>query len=365
VLHAVPELKFDHLRTLTDGVGILQHARYAVPDRHHGYCTDDNARALICALQAYRLTQADEVLELASTYLSFLHHAYNRETDRFRNFMSYDRRWLEEIGSDDCHGRALWALGIAVAEAPLVGLRAAALNLFEDAVRVAESLSAPRAWAFTLIGIHAYLKRYSGDSDARRIRESLANRLFDLFEDQATDNWPWPEEKLTYANARLPHALLMSGQWMQRGDMIETGLRSLEWLLHVKTAADGTLSPVGNNGWYHRDDHPARFDQQPIEVHTLLEACIEAFNVTAEPRWLIEARRCFDWFLGKNPLNKMLYDYETGGCRDGLQASGVNENQGAESTLAWLLSLLAIRSLEPIEKKDARADQKKLADAVT
>lgn len=363
VLHAVPELKTDHVRSLTDDVGILQHARYTVPDRNHGYCTDDNARALIVALRAYRLTQAPELLQLATTYLSFLQHAYNDSQGRFRNFMTYDRNWQEEIGSDDSHGRALWSLGIAVANAPTVGLRAAALDLFEHALRATEALTSPRAWAFTLVGIHAYLRRYSGDSEARRIRESLANRLFDRFEDHATAEWPWPEEKLTYANAKLPHALLLSGQWLQRRDMIETGLQSLTWLLEVMTESDGTLAPVGNDGWYHRDGPPARFDQQPIEVHALLEACIEVYNITSEEHWLVEARRCFDWFLGKNQLNKALYDYETGGCRDGLQPGGVNENEGAESTLAWLLSLLAIRSLEPDKKEEQPTVKREVAES--
>ena len=363
VLHAVPELKTDHVRAMTDDVGMLQHSRYTVPDRNHGYCTDDNARALIFALQAYRLTQAPELLQMATTYLSFLQHAYNPANGRFRNFMSYDRRWQEEVGSDDSHGRALWSLGFAVADAPTVGLRAAALDLFGQALQAAESLVAPRAWAFTLVGNHAYLRRYSGDSEARRIRETLANRLFDMFQAQAIDEWPWPEDRLTYANAKLPHALLMSGQWMQRGDMIDMGLRSLEWLLEVKTEPDGILSPIGNKGWYPRDGRPARFDQQPIEVHALVEACIEAYNVTADERWLVEARRCFDWFLGKNPLNKTLYNYETGGCCDGLQSSGVNENEGAESTLAWLLSLLAVRSLKSTEKEE-RPNQPKLAEMV-
>jgi glycosyltransferase involved in cell wall biosynthesis len=364
VLYAVPELKIDHLRRLTDDVGILQHAHYTVPDRNHGYTTDDNARALLFALQAYRLLQAPDVLELAGTYLSYLQYAFNRDNHRFRNFMSYDRRWLEEVGSEDSHGRALWALGMAVADAPMVGLRAAAVDLFEHALRAVESFTSPRAWAFTLIGIHGYLRRYSGDSDARRVRETLGNRLYELFQKNATDDWPWPEDKLTYANAKLPHALLMCGQWMQRGDMTDMGLRSLEWLLEVKRGPDGTLSLVGNQGWYPRQGEPAHFDQQPIDAHALLEACIEAYHVTGSDRWLVEARRCLDWFLGKNPVNKSLYDYETGGCRDGLQPCGVNENEGAESTLAWLLSLLAIRSLGLASKFEQPSNQRELAEAV-
>jgi glycosyltransferase involved in cell wall biosynthesis len=366
ILHAVPELKIDHLRTMTDDVGILQHAHFTLPDRNHGYCTDDNARALIFALQAFRLTQSPELLDLAAIYLSFLYHAYNIDTDRFRNFMTYDRRWQEDIGSEDCHGRALWGLGFAVAEAPTIGLRAAAVDLFEHALRKAESLTAPRAWAFTLIGIHGYLRRYSGDSDARRIREVLGNRLYDMFAANASDQWSWPEDKLTYANGTLPHALLMCGQWMQRGDMIKMGIQALDWLLALWTEPDGAISPVGNDGWHERDGLPARFDQQPIEVHSLVEACIEAHNVTRDHRWLVDARRCFDWFLGKNPMNKTLYDYETGGCRDGLRPSGMNENEGAESTLAWLLSLLAIRSLEPsLDGKSNRGSMRRALDAVS
>ncbi len=345
-LHAAPELKFDHLRTLSDDVGILQHARYSIPDREHGYCTDDNARALIFALRAWRHTQFAELLPMAATYLSFLQHAYHPETGRFRNFMSYDRRWLEDEGSEDSHGRALWGLGVAVAEAPTVGMRAAALELFDQALSATERFTSPRAWAFAIVGVHAYLRRYSGDSDARRIREQLAESLFAMFRENASDDWVWPEDKVTYANGKLPHALLLAGQWTQRPEMVEMGLRSLDWLLEVKTAPGGVVSPVGNDGWYERLGERAIFDQQPLEIHALLEACLEAFYVTADQRWMVTARKCFDWFLGKNPLKRVLYDYETGGCRDGLNPSGVNENQGAESTLAWLLSLLAIRSLK-------------------
>ena len=347
VLHAVPELTLDHLRVLTDDVGILQHACYTVPDRNFGYCTDDNARALMFALQSHHVTRSPEMLKLAGVYLSFLQHAYNPKTGRFRNFMAYDRRWVEDVGSEDSHARALWGLGYAVTLAPNEGTRATALDLFEQALRDVVDFDSPRAWAFTLVGVHAYLRRYSGDSDARRIRESLALQLFEMYCENSTDDWVWPEDTVTYANGKLPHALILAGQWMQRGDLTEMGLRSLNWLLENQTTPGGTISPVGNNGWFERGGTKARFDQQPIEAHALLEACLEAYNVTREDCWVVAARRCFNWFLGKNDLGKPLYDYETGGCRDGLEREGVNENEGAESTLAWLLSLLAIRSLEP------------------
>jgi glycosyltransferase involved in cell wall biosynthesis len=362
MLLAVPELKLDHLRNLTDNVGILQHARYSIPDRNHGYCTDDNARALIFALRAWRHTHSPELLRLATTYLSFLRHAYNEEVGCFRNFMSYDRRWLEDVGSEDSHGRALWGLGFAVANTPNVGMRAAALELFNQALQATDRFKSPRAWAFTIVGVHAYLRRFSGDSYARRVREKLAEQLFAMFCENVSDDWIWPEDKVTYANGKLPHALLLAGQWIQRPDMVELGLRSLDWLFRVKTTSDGTVSPVGNDGWYERGGKRAEFDQQPLEIHALLEACREAYNVTADERWAENARRCFDWFLGKNPIKRVLYDYETGGCCDGLQSSGLNENQGAESTLAWLLSLVHIRSLETDDSDASCKDEQPAQD---
>jgi len=345
----MPELKLDYLMTMTDSTGMLQHASYTIANRKYGYCTDDNARALIVALQAYQLKKSPEFLRLIHTYMSFLSHAYNPETGRFRNFMSYERRWLEKLGSQDSHARALWGLGYAVALGPTSGVRAAATNLSEMALKGTLAFDAPRSWAFTLVGIHAYLRRFSGDSVARQIRETLALKLFDMFQQHSSDDWPWPEDCLTYANGKLPHALLLGGQWMQRGDLIESGLRSLEWLLRVQTGRDGVLSPIGNRGWYPRGGQKALFDQQPIEAYSLLDACLEARNVTGDERWMREARRCFNWFLGKNDLGEPLYDYQTGGCFDGLSAEGVNQNAGAESTLAWLLSLLALKSLRPAQ----------------
>jgi len=302
---------------------------------------------LIVALQAYQLKKDPEMLRLVHTYLSFLDHAYDRETRRFRNFMSYDRQWLEKIGSEDSHGRALWGLGYAAALGPTTSVRAAAVNLYEMALKETAKFDSPRSWAFTLVGVHAYLRRFSGDSEARRIRETLALRLFEKFEKNSADDWPWPENCLSYANGKLPHALLLGGQWLHRDNLIKMGLRSLDWLLQIQTGRDGTLSLIGNRGWFERGGRKASFDQQPIEVHALLDACLEARNVTGDERWRSEARRCFNWFLGKNDLGESLYDYQTGGCHDGLMAEGVNQNEGAESTLVWLLSLLALKSFQP------------------
>ncbi len=360
----IPEPKLDHLYRLTDGTGILQHATFIVPDRVHGYCTDDNARALIVALQAAEVTtDSEQTVELACRYLSFLGHAFNEDTGRFRNFMSYNREWLEREGSEDSHGRAIWGLGVAVALSPQQALTGFALQLFDRALPALLDMVSPRAWAFGLVGIHAYLRRFSGDSEARRVRETLANRLFEMYRRNASDDWPWIENKLTYANGKIPHALLLSGQWLMRGEMVEAGLRSLRWLVDIQTDPKGHFVPVGNRGWYPRGGAKARYDQQPIEAHAMIEACLEAYNVTQDQSWIEEARRILEWFLGRNDLNQPLYDYRSGGCCDGLNADGVNRNQGAESTLACLLSLLELYQWNEM-KREAAAEPQEKAEVV-
>ncbi len=342
----LPEIKLDHLKALTDDTGILQHANYTIPDRTHGYCTDDNARALLVAAmgQKYLPTNGLGLDFLSGHYLGFLLYAYNEKNGHFRNFLTYSRQWIEEIGSEDAHGRALWCLGKAVAFLDDPGHLAMSTTLFNKALRAAEDFHSPRAIAFSLVGMHAYLYKFSGDSDVRRIREVLADRLFNQFINNGTDDWPWLENALNYANGKLPHALLLSGQWMQRGDMIDMGLQSLKWLLSIQTE-EGHFAPIGNNGWHEKGGLKARFDQQPIESNAMIEACVEAFNVTRDKSWFDNAVMCFNWFLGNNDLNMLLYDAKTGGCRDGLTSDGINLNEGAESTLAWLLSLMTLQKL--------------------
>ena len=342
----LPEMKLDHLKTLTDDTGILQHATYTIPDRFHGYCTDDNARALmvVAIARKYLFTDSSYFDSLSGLYLSFLQYAFNNENNRFRNFMSYSREWIEEVGSEDAHGRALWGLGKAVSSLDNPGQMAMSTTLFDKAVKAVEHFKSPRAIAFTIVGIHAYLQKFSGDSEVRRIREIISNRLFDQFKSYATEKWQWLESSLSYANAKLPHALLLSGQWMQRNDMTDMGLKSLEWLLSIQTEKDHFV-PIGNAGWYKKGGTKARFDQQPIEANAMIEACVEAFNITRDKMWIENAVMCFNWFLGLNDLNMPLYDPKTGGCRDGLMADGINQNEGAESSLAWLLSLMTLHKL--------------------
>jgi glycosyltransferase involved in cell wall biosynthesis len=343
----LPHPKFDHLYRLTDDVGILQHANFIIPNRKHGYSTDDNARALIVTLLAQNLLIEDNLLEnLDCYYLSFLLHAFNEENSRFRNFLGYDRKWLEDKGSEDCHGRAVWSLGTTVVLSKVKEFGDQALRVFDKAVSILSEFKSPRALAYGIIGIHAYLARFGGDSKIKRFREKIADRLFDFYYSNASDKWPWIEDTITYDNGKIPQALLMSGQWLQRGDMVEAGLRSLEWLIKIQKNHKGQFAPIGNSGWHPRNGKKARFDQQPLEAESILEACIEAFKITRDKKWIIEARNCLEWFLGRNDLNISLYNYKTGGCFDALTPTGPNLNQGAESTLAWLLSLLNMYLLD-------------------
>jgi hypothetical protein len=218
-------------------------------------------------------------------------------------------------------------------------IRGMALQLFERALPALPGFDHPRAWAFSLVGIHYYLRQYGGDSEARRTREILARHLFGLYQGDATDDWPWPEDIVTYANAKIPQALILSGRDLRKEGMLNSGLESLRWLVDVQTDTSGHFAPIGSNGWYTRGGSKARFAQQPIEAMNTIEACLDAYDVTADQEWLATAYRCLEWFLGRNDLGLPLYDYRTGGCCDGLEARGPNSNQGAESTLSWILSL--------------------------
>ncbi|MGD9212569.1 MAG: glycosyltransferase family 4 protein, partial [Desulfobacteraceae bacterium] len=291
----LPEIKLDHLKAFTDDTGILQHANHSIPDRNHGYCTDDNARALLVTAMGQKYLPANGLgLDfLSAHYLGFLLYAFNEKEGRFRNFMNYTRHWMEEVGSEDAHGRALWCLGKAVYFLDDSGQLAMSTTLFKKALKAAENFHSPRAVAFSIVGIDAYLHRFSGDSDVRRIMAILAVRLFNQFKDYGTEVWPWLENMLSYANGKLPHALLLSGQRLQRSDMTAMGVKSLAWLLAIQTE-ENHFVPVGSNGWYKKDGHRARFDQQPVEAKDMIQACVEAFNVTRENYWFESAVMCFN-----------------------------------------------------------------------
>lgn len=333
----VPDLNVEHLVRLTDPTGILQHATFSVPNYSEGYTTDDNARAVRLAVLAGKSGKPVPPVE---RYLAFLWHAYNPEAGRFRNFLRYDRHWEERIGSEDCHGRALWALGMLIGRSEDPGLRGLASRLFDQAVPATVAFSSPRAWASTLLGCHEYLKRFSGDRAVRSVRDALVSQLARLFRENHSQDWMWFEDIVSYANALLPHAMLVSGADLNRDDLVEIGLKTLRWLVEIQTSEDDCFSPIGSNGFYRRGGVRARFDQQPIEAGEMVSACLAASRLTKDAHWQRAAQRAFEWFLGRNDLKLSLYDSRTGGCRDGLHSDRVNQNEGAESTLAFLTALI-------------------------
>ncbi len=341
----LPPLKLDHLEHLTDYTGIFQHALFTVPNYSHGYTTDDNARALLVSILLDELGSSKS-LGLASRYLAFLGYAFNNQTKRFRNFMDYQRNWLEDSGSDDSHGRALWALGTVLNHSNTPALSSMSGWLFEQTLPAILLTTSPRAWAFALIGIHEYSQKFAGDSRASHVRDELAGRLLTLYQNNRSNEWLWYEKVLSYCNAVLPHALLVCGESIPNKAMTEAGLESLNWLTDLHRADEGHFVPIGSNGFYQHGGERARFDQQPVEAQAMVSACLEAFKITGDNFWNKEARRAFEWFLGRNDLNLSLYDPTTGGCRDGLHSDRANENQGAESTLAFLQSLMELRLAE-------------------
>ncbi len=339
-------IRLDHLRRMTDGVGLVQHATFSVPNYREGYSLDDNARGLLAAayLDELGATSGSVVVgDLATRYLAFISYAFNGETGRFRNMLSFDRRWLEENGSEDSHGRALWALGAVIGRSTQQGWVSLANTLFIQALPAALTCTSPRAWAFTLLGIDEYLKRFSEDRGVQRARDELAGRLMRLYEATNTAEWSWFEDRLTYDNATLSRALLLAGVSMRRDEYVEAALTSLTWLAGVQAGEHGQFVPIGCLGFYRQGEARTRFDQQPIEAYATIAAYLDAFRATGDAQWRRQAARVFGWFLGNNDLGLALYDAQTGACCDGLQPDRVNQNQGAESTLAFLLASLELR----------------------
>ncbi len=336
----LPKMKLSHLSRMTDSTGVFQHAIFSVPNFAEGYCTDDNARAFVLAVLLGELGDDPEgVRTLATTSAAFLHHAFDVKTGRFHNHMSFDRRWLDPHGSEDCQGRAIWALGLGVGRSPFRSFQIMAGQLFAQALPAVTGFSSPRAWAFSLIGIHEYLRRLSGDSLVNQTRETLICRLMERFEASAHPDWQWFEEELSYDNAKLAHALIVSGQGTGQQAVLDRGLKALRWLTELQMSEKSHFRPIGSNGFYKRHGTRANFDQQPVEAQATVSACLEAYRATSDLSWYEHAQRAFDWFIGWNDLGLELYSPETGGCRDGLHVDRVNGNQGAESTLAFLLSL--------------------------
>jgi hypothetical protein len=335
-----PDVRTSHLLAMCDDTGLLQHAVYAVADRAHGYCVDDNARALLlsCALYASDETKLPDIL--TARFQAFVQNAWNPDTQRFRNFMSYSRTWLEPQGSEDSHARTLWALGACAGQGHNLPQQRWAKHLFEKSLQPVEDFRSPRAWAFALLGIDA-----AGvpTPAVARIRDALSGRLMTGLAAVTTPDWIWFEDELAYDNARLPQALILTGLATSDNAMVEAGLKSLRWLMDLQTASTGCFRPVGTEGFGASRRLPKGFDQQPVEAAATISACLAAWRATHNDAWANEARRAFRWFLGDNDLDIPLVDLETGACFDGLHCDRRNENNGAESVLSYLLGLTEMR----------------------
>lgn len=348
-LDRLPDINPDHILRMTDQTGIVEHAVFVVPNYPEGYTTDDNARALIVSIlleESGALARMGSI-DLASRYLAFLWFAFDPNTKRFRNCLSYERQWQEAEGSEDSHGRALWGLGTVLGRSRSAGWRGAAGRLFELAIPAAVEFKSPRACAFALLGLEEYLESFRGDRAAVRASDALANRLLNFYRANQSEDWKWFESGLAYSNGRLPQALIRAGMRTANDEMVSVGLEALDWLMAIQRCElKGHFVPIGSQGFYSKNAQKARFDQQPVEACAAVSACLQAYRATGKGCWRKEAWSAFNWFLGDNDLQIALYDPTTGGCRDGLHPDRANENQGAESTLSFLMALLEMRKLE-------------------
>ncbi len=352
--HAPPEMRIGHFLSMCDDTGLFQHAVYSVPDRSHGYCVDDNARALLLACALNNPGEESLPEALTARFASFVQHAWNPGMKRFRNFMSFDRRWLEDCGSEDSHGRTLWALGECARSDASPTRRRWAASLFAEALPAAKAFRSPRAWGFTLLGLDAYCAACAKDSFAERVRLILADRLISLMPAVETEDWVWFEEGLAYDNARLPQCLIATGISTGVPAYIDAGLRSLRWLMTLQTAPSGCFRPIGTDSFGDKRKPPKAFDQQPLEATATISACLAAWRAESNPEWRAGAARAFAWFLGSNDLSMPLADLETGACRDGLHCDRPNENRGGESVVSYLLSLAEIRQIARISGDRAK-----------
>jgi len=339
----LPAVDLRQLLRLTDDTGMFQHALHQLPDPNHGYCIDDNCRALIAAVYDTQLNGLDSKRVPLERYLSFVTYGLNPDNGRFRNFMSYDRRWLEDAGSMDSHARTIWSLGVTCKRAPNDSIREIAHRVYLEGLPAAREFGFIRPWVYILLGIDEYLEFEPTHDVSNELLVKLSDRMWAMWQDNAADDWPWWEDRLTWGNAKLPHAAMLAAHRLNQPDRLEAALKALRWCLDVQTADAGHLTIIGNDGWFTRDGRRGQFDQQPIEAQGLVQACLAAARITGDAKWADHAWRCFEWFTGRNDLGIPLYHPETGGCQDGLEPRGANKNQGAESTLAYLLSVLELR----------------------
>ncbi len=356
---SVSSREWAHLSAITDDVGVLQHARHSVADRNHGYCTDDNARALIAACYEFKLSGLPEANRIARKSLEFILHAKSPSSSRMRNFMSFERRWLEKAGADDSHGRAVWALGVAVAQAPDEDMMRCAFELFGEVAPWLRRAKSPRSWAFGALGCAAYLDKYPGDAHVRKLGLLLASRIAALYSKVAVEDWRWFETILAYDNARKPEALLAMAPYDETGSFRKIGLASLAWLFSACwDSKQKCVSLIGSDGWWSHGESRAIFDQQPVDAVALVSAAAKAYAISDDTKWTERMQAAYEWFLGRNVLGTPLVEAASGGCRDGLTPIGANRNLGAESTISWMLAQLEM-AIQNVEVADTRRSHRK------
>ncbi len=336
----LPPFLLDHILRMTDDTGIIQHAKYGIPNLKEGYCLDDNARALLMVLMAYKRNKHPLALKLSPTYLSYINYMQN-ENGTFRNFLSFNRTFQDECGSEDSFGRAIWSLGYLLGNAPNDAYYQTGKEIFFDAAPNFETLLSIRSIANTIVGICHYLKSNPSDDPMIERLRNLTKKLTTQYAQHRTENWHWFESLLAYDNAFLPLALLHAAEFLNDDTVLKTGLESMEFLSGI-TLKNGYLSIIGNEKWYTKDGEPSQFAQQPLDALAMVLMFHQAFRLTKNKEHIQHLHICFMWFLGENDLRVSLYDHETKGCCDGLEVYGINRNQGAESTLAYLISHLSL-----------------------
>ncbi len=338
-----PAIRLSHLASLTDNVGVIHHAKHSVPNRKTGYTLDDNSRALIAATKHYNLFKSQKSLELIKTYISFLHYA-QKEDGTFHNLLDYERKFLDENGSEDSYGRALMASGFVVSSSVPENIKATAKFIFDNAVRSVYELKFLRAKAFSIIGLYYYFKKYKHEDIVEKTK-ALADSLASAYRENSADEWKWFEPYLTYSNGKLPESLFFSYSMTKDKKYLEIAEESLDFLSKI-LIVKGKMELVGNKGWYHKGRERAFYDQQPVDTASMVQSFLTAYKATKNKIYYSNAVLAFNWFLGKNSLNQMMYDEATGGCFDGLSQDTINLNQGAESTISYLLARLSLEEIK-------------------
>ena len=351
----LPPIKVDYLKSFTDDTGIFQHAKYCIPKRNEGYTTDDNARALIACVRYFRLKNDPEMKSLANVYLAFLSHM-QKPDGNFHNYLGYERSFLAVEGVYDCIGRTLWSCGSTINSTLPRDMKLAAKEIFDKALPCVWKTESPRIYAHTIMGLYQYFQAVP-DNNLTLNTERLAEKLLKHYQNEVKHEWHWFEPHLTYDNARLPQALFVAYEMVGNQKYLDAAIESLDFLLKTQMV-DDVFVPIGNNGWYRRGEDRANYDQQPLEAAATVEAAVEAFSVTKEKRYAEVAKTVFGWFLGKNTLKVMVYNSETAGCYDGITTEEVNLNQGAESSVCYLLARMRLEELNQELRKQKGTPKK-------